>query len=1399
MSPRRQINLKFALLSLLILILGIGIGYGVHRYQVNASAKLFKQRAFEADAEDKVAEAADYFGRYFAVAPNDEEARVKYALLLSRTAKTPGEHEQALVALERAMRDDGSNKELLLKAADSAIALERYSDARVHLDKILTASPTDTNALLKLAKCDENMNRNDDAIGRYELIIKSDPTNLTAAVDLAALFRKLDKVEKANAVMNAMVDANPKSSAARLNRAKYLKSQGLISAAAVDVQYAREQLAASEVELLLLSAELALNAEDVSRARDEFTKGQQTHPKEVGFPLGLAGVELQAGNKDKAREAARNAQTIAGDKPADLWLVANMLITIGDRNEARGIITKLRNLPQLAALADYLDARILVDEQKWIPAINALNASRKDLARNPEVLLQAEMLLALCHERLGNTDKRREALLQALRIDPLSIPARKGLADIELAQGNVDEALTQYRLMMGRAPEMRFVVVRLMIWKAMQLPAAQRNWGDIAVVLEGTPQKYRTQGDFALCGAELRLVQGERDDARKILETARAENPKEAAYWLALARFAEPDWTAVDRILTDAVKQAGDRVALRLARARMLLAMRPPTLTDDLKKLSQGLDKLPEADVPTLLTGLIDIETAAGDKAEADRLINELGKRSPGDLTTRLRLIDAAMARNDLAAVATQIEELRKIEGEDGAVWRYGDALRLAQTGWNEQSPGVLANAKARLQEVRTRRPGWYRVPLLEAEIEDRVGNVELAIEKYQQAIRQGARFNPVIRRTIQLLTSRRRYEDAQILLSELTGSSQAGELGRIAAELSILKNDSLGQKNESNTAILEQAIKDVDPKSMNPEDHLWLAQVYTANNKPADAEKAYRRAVELAPTSLPNRLTLIGFLVGQNRVDDAKAAIEASKAVIPADQLPAFLAQALEMVGDRAGATAQYTALLAARRDDLGILAATAQFHLRNGDPARAESMFREVISRSSPDQAATIRQARRSLAISLASSGEYRKGTEALELVGANLRDIPDSPQDLRLKAMILAGRPGGRKQSIRDLEDSFLRLRPTPEEQFLVAQLYEMDGRTREANERYLSLVTGPGAGNPQFLAYYVRTLLRQKDAMGASTWFTRLKALPGQEKSPAVQELQARVLFAEGKRAEAAAYVERFTRELVAERKNPAILRLGATLLNELDSPAEAETMLREYVRAVEAKNPISALVLAEFLARKNRVPEALTLCEQALDKKADPELTARLTVAVIRLGKPSTPDYARATEILNRARALRPKSTDLVISRADLRDAEGRYEEAIRDYQELLTQKPDDATALNNLGWLLSFRAGNHAEATQLLDRAILASGPEGYLLDSRGVIFLQAGQADRAVSDLTASIDREALPGTYYHLAQAYQKLGNVPEAQRALRKAVELGLEKSTLHILEQPGYEKMMSILGK
>jgi tetratricopeptide (TPR) repeat protein len=1413
---KRRLNYRFLVVSVAVLV-AFGVGtHLLHGYQVRRNASAFLREADRAEEAGDTDKAADYLARYLGLRFDDVDAHARYALLLEKTAKSYGAHAQALLTLDHVLRRDPSRADVRRRAAYVAMRLNRPTDARAHLDVLLKGAPDDPELIDWLGQCEEAAGRYAEAEKCYTRAVDKAPAQIDTAVRLTALLRdRLDAPDDADEVMEWVVEKNPGSSRARLARARYLRRLGgekEMAEAAREVEVARDRLAADDADLLLTSADLAQASGKADRARSELERGARLYPADLRFPMGLASLELRAGPERRA-EAVRRLRDALKKLPEQggtAWALADLFLDAGERGDAEQLIKRMSARGTTAAV-DYLLARCRFQEERYADAVALLERRRQELSAFADLSRQADFLAALCYERLGNPDRQLAALDRVVKADPKSLPAREGRASALLAVGRVDEALDQYRRLVPEAPGARLTVVRLLLARNLGLSADPRSWEEADALMKGAPEDVRKTVDFALLEADLLLARG-KDDASKTVDFALLEekaackvlaanyaHPEDLRGWLALAFLAQRQLKddpaagrrAALRWLDLAAKEVADGAGLRLARAELLVrGATPEEAKRVLQEQEKGAEALPAAEWLPLTRGLAGLYKQAGAPADARRLWAAVAEKAPRDLGARLVLFDLALGADDLAEARRVVAELKDIEGENGAFWRYGEATRLVREARDGGGRQGLAEARRLLSEADKRRPGWPRVPVALGLLEEVEGDLDKAIDRYREAFTRGEREPGLVRRTVELLVARRRPGEAQEVLRAVEQQAPlSGDVARLAAQVSLLESD----KGERALVLAARAV----PKdSKDYRDHLWLGQVSWSAGKKPEAEAAFRRAVELAEKAPEARVALIVFLVATDRKKAAEDELELARKALPPEALPLVLAPCYEALGLRDKAEEQHLALLKARPDDPALLRGAANFYLRGGQTREAEAALRALTRSRQKGAEEAVAWSRRVLAVLLAVTGGYRRTGEALALL-----DETATPEDERARALVLAVRPGERRQSIKTLEKSFERLRPTAYEQFLLARLYEADRDDRKAGELLQALLSTRDGSNAFFISYYVLFLLRTDDVAGAATWLARLEAK--EPKEARTLELQVRVLVKQqqaGKAAEkeVAKTVEEFKAlvQEMAKRDGPRALRLAATALEQVGRSQEAGALYREYVVKAEDKEPDSALALVGFLARQGDAAEALKTLEKAAPR-CTPERVAQTGVAVLRLGKPGPEHFRLVERLIEAGHRARPGSTDLLLSLADLRDAEGQHDRAIELYRQALEKEPDNALALNNLAWLLALHKGRGDEALGLVDRALAVAGRAGGLLDTRGVVLARLGRLPEAIRDLEEAVAETPSGARYFHLAQAYMAAKEPDEARKAWRRAQELGVKPDQVHALERADYRKLQDQL--
>ena len=294
-------------------------------------------------------------------------------------------------------------------------------------------------------------------------------------------------------------------------------------------------------------------------------------------------------------------------------------------------------------------------------------------------------------------------------------------------------------------------------------------------------------------------------------------------------------------------------------------------------------------------------------------------------------------------------------------------------------------------------------------------------------------------------------------------------------------------------------------------------------------------------------------------------------------------------------------------------------------------------------------------------------------------------------------------------------------------------------------------------------------------------------------------QVQKLIKEGKSDEAIAILRSLLQTSdYLEAVQTELTRIVAKLLEGIEQHQAAEEAFRQYVS--RSKQAEAVLVLAAFIARRQRIAEALDLCEDAW-KTCSPVDVAVVSVGVVRMGGPLAANHVPRVEsqLMSAIRSSQPPVwNELMVRLADLHDFQGRHQDAARIYREILAQDQRNLVALNNLAWLLSFQSENRTEALVLINSAIELAGPAAALLDTRAVVSLNMNRVQEALQDLNAALEETQAAAIYIHLAQAQLRANDGVAAKESFQQAKDNGFDIAKLHPLERPDYNRLIRRLN-
>jgi predicted Zn-dependent protease len=1458
----KKLNTRFIVgLLAALAVLGLGT-YLLHAVQVKRNARGLLRQADLAESQGNLRKASAYLSSYLGHVAEDTDALCRYGLILKKVAETPPQRSHALNVLEKVLRRQRDDAKARRHAIRLSLDLERFGNARDHLKTLEEGGADDCAFHLLYGRCEEGAGQTSAALEHYakavqeaqrdreayramdseerievylrpawlrmkQLALSLHDAKKPAVADqqkavreeravvvglLEALGREYadayqsylarSRSWRALATLLEQIAADPLSQPSDDAQAKARKGeleeakQKANDNAKRDIGRA-EELARDEAPVILAAAELDQQEGRLDEARQRLAHGFQLHPASVPMYRGAAALEIKDGRRLAAIGILRRGLQAV---PADvnlLWDLTELLIQENQLAEAEETRKRLRKAGGAGPLVAYLSARIVLQEGRWCQAVSELEDVQPRLKGWPELQAQVDLALGRCWEQLGEPDQQYTVYRRLLAADPRSTAATVGVAKALVAMNKIDEAIDTYLRILPFEPNVRLEMARLLTLQNLQSPAGQRQWRRVEQLLEEAERLTPKSSDVVLLRAEVLAARKEFQQAADLLNAARDADPDRVELWTGLAavtdRKSGPE--AALAILDEAQRQLGDVVELRLARARHWLRQPPEKAKAAVTALAEQMHEFSTEDRRRLLRGVAQAVTQLNDLNQARQAWTRVAKEHPQDLGARLVLFDLAVLANDEAGVRQAQMEIERLQGPEGSFARHAKACELLvqvrKDPVSRESKKQLAEARNHLTAVAARRPYWARVRVRQAEVEELLGNSEAAITHYQEAIlRQGENTPVVVTRLIQLLRERQRFAEADTVLAKFQDQRAVRDsLNRYEAESLIRK--------QNYTRAVDLAQQAVPADSRDAQDQLWLGKILWLAGRAGPAETALRRAVELGGSQPGPWLALVQFLVAVDRKANALEVVRDAQAALAADQ-GLTLARCYEVVGEQLEAEKLYKSAAAS-----GIAGqrALAGFYLRTGRTTEAEPLLRTIIERSgkSPQDQ---EWARRALAILLATKRDYQQMREALGILGVLDSADPNqaagtlSTEDQRLRAILLATHQGRKQrlEAIRLLED--LGRRQTDADQFLLAQLYETTGDWPRAREKMLGLLADEDSHleqplqHLQHLASYVTSLLRHGQADEAEVWLKQLAQRDQNEPQMFVTvALKARLLHAQKKGDAVVPLLKDY-----AEKRPPDLGRVAA-LLDELGQDAAAEVHYRKYV--AQAQKPQAPLALAEFLARKDRLSEALDIWDRAWGS-VQPDTLATVSVQLLYTANSNADQQQRVALRLEDALKKQPASPVLLGQLAAVRNLQGRYDDVIRLYRQVVERDPRDALALNNLAWFLALTEGKPTEAMVLIQRAIDLKGPQASLLETRAAICSAMGKHDLALKDLNAVITDDPSGPVYFRLAHTHYVAGNRLGAAQALQEAKRRGFKIEDLHALERPACDQLLRELA-
>jgi tetratricopeptide (TPR) repeat protein len=247
------------------------------------------------------------------------------------------------------------------------------------------------------------------------------------------------------------------------------------------------------------------------------------------------------------------------------------------------------------------------------------------------------------------------------------------------------------------------------------------------------------------------------------------------------------------------------------------------------------------------------------------------------------------------------------------------------------------------------------------------------------------------------------------------------------------------------------------------------------------------------------------------------------------------------------------------------------------------------------------------------------------------------------------------------------------------------------------------------------------------------------------------------------------------------KTPADDKLNYLLANALEQKGDLGAARAAYQKVSPGfELYASAQVHAAMILKKEgKLDDAIGLITRSIQKKADQALQYLYLSSLYEEKK----DLAAAEKTVVEGMARFPRNADLHYVLGSILEKTNRFEESIKSMEKVLDIDPQNADALNFIGYSYADRGMNLDAAEQMILQALKIKPDNGYILDSLGWVYFKKDQYDSALQHIRRALDLQPNDANIMeHLGDVYLKIGRDKEALDYYRKAEKIDPDNGAL-----------------
>jgi tetratricopeptide (TPR) repeat protein len=190
------------------------------------------------------------------------------------------------------------------------------------------------------------------------------------------------------------------------------------------------------------------------------------------------------------------------------------------------------------------------------------------------------------------------------------------------------------------------------------------------------------------------------------------------------------------------------------------------------------------------------------------------------------------------------------------------------------------------------------------------------------------------------------------------------------------------------------------------------------------------------------------------------------------------------------------------------------------------------------------------------------------------------------------------------------------------------------------------------------------------------------------------------------------------------------------------------------------------VRAELLSDMSKADEAIAELKKGFDGTKDHDRETWIGLAQIYEKTRNFDAMAKALDEAEKLADSKEDKTTILFMRGVMFERQKKMSQAEGEFRKVLESDPDNASALNYLGYMLADQDTRLAEAKQMVEHALEIEPNNGAYLDSLGWVYYRMNRLDDAQRQLERSLQFISKDPTIHdHLGDVYFKQGKIKDA----------------------------------